>query len=112
MILLHCYIPAGASTSDINMDILEGDGWEVDETLIITLGEPQDAELGSPAVQTIVITESSEEPSVSFASSGQSISKEILFSSGSSISNAWSDPVVIPILVSGTAQAGSGMIIP
>ena len=58
------YLPAGSSTADINMDILEGDGWEVDETLIITLGQPVNALLGSPAAQTIVITESSEEPSV------------------------------------------------
>ena len=35
--------PPGTQTIEINMDILEGDGWEVDETLILTLESPQNA---------------------------------------------------------------------
>lgn len=102
------YLPAGSSTTDISMDILEGDGWEVDETLIITLGEPVNAFLGSPATQTIVITESSEEPTVSFASSSQStIEGNLVLEIEVQLSNAWSDPVVVPFIVTGTAQAGS-----
>ena len=64
-------IPAGSSTADIHMSILEGDGWEVDETLILTLETPVNAVVGSPGIQTIVITEQSDEPSVYFASSGK-----------------------------------------
>ena len=102
------YLPAGSSTADISMDILEGDGWEVDETLIITLGAPVNALLGSPAAQTIVITESSEEPSVSFSSSSQStLEGDLVLEIEVQLSNAWSDPVVIPFSVTGTAQAGS-----
>ena len=102
------YIPAGSSTADINMDILEGDGWEEDETLIITLGEPQDALLGSPAAQTIVITESSTEPTVTFASSNQStLEGDVVLEIVVQLSNAWSDPVIIPFTVAGNAQAGN-----
>jgi Flp pilus assembly protein TadG len=102
------YLPAGSSTTDINMDILEGDGLEEDETLIITLGEPVNAFLGAPATQTIVITESSDEPTVSFASSSQStLEGDLVLDIIVQLSNAWSVPIVIPFSVSGTAQAGS-----
>jgi len=102
------YLPAGSSTTDITMDILEGDGWEVDETLIISLGEPVNAFLGSPATQTIVITESSVEPTVSFASSSQStLEGDLVLEIEVQLSNAWSDPVVVPFIVTGTAQAGN-----
>jgi len=102
------YLPAGSRTIDISMDILEGDGMEVDETLIITLGAPQNAILGSPAAQTIVITESSEEPSVSFASSSHSIVEgNLVYEIEVRLSNAWSEPVIIPFVVTGTAQPGN-----
>jgi Flp pilus assembly protein TadG len=102
-------IPAGNSTVDINMDILEGDGLEVDETLVLTLGTPQNASLGSPAVQTIVITETSYEPTVSFASSSQSlVEDDRLLTLTVQLSNAWSVPVVVPFVLSGSAQLGSG----
>jgi len=90
------------------MDILEGDGWEEDETLIITLGEPVNAFLGSPATQTIVITESSEEPTVSFSSSTQStLEGDLVLEIEVQLGNAWSDPVFVSFVVSGSAQAGN-----
>jgi hypothetical protein len=102
------YIPAGSSTVDINMDVLEGDGWEVDETLIITLGSPQNATLGSPSAQTIVITESAVAPTVSFASSSQStVEGDRVLEIVVQLSNAWMSPVVVPFTVSGSAQAGT-----
>jgi len=102
-------IPPGSSSVDINMDILEGDGWEVDETLILTLGTPQNASLGSLTTQTIVITETSIEPIVSFAGNSQSLVEgNQVLTIEVQLSNAWSDPVVVPFVLSGTAQAGSG----
>jgi Flp pilus assembly protein TadG len=101
--------PPGTKVVDINMSILEGDGWEVDETLILTLGTPTNASLGSPSEQTIVITEASAMPSVSFASSTQSITEgNKTIDVYLQMSNAWSSDVVIQLNVSGTASNGSG----
>jgi len=101
-------IPAGVQTVGINMDILEGDGWEEDETLIITLGTPQHAVLGSPSEQTIVITESSSEPLVSFAAGSQSVSEgDTVIDVYVEMSNAWSSDVAIQFGISGTAIEGS-----
>ena len=102
-------IPPGNATVNINMSILEGDGWEVDETLILTLENPVNATLGSPAVQTIVITEQSEEPTVTFTSSTRNVvESNLLLEIEIQMSNAWTDDVVIPFTVTGTAQNGAG----
>jgi Flp pilus assembly protein TadG len=102
-------IPPGASTADINMSILEGDGYEEDETLILTLGSPTNASLGAPAVQTIVITEHSDQPTVTFVTSTESLVEgNQLVEVDVYLSNAWSDNVIIPYTLSGTAQAGAG----
>lgn len=103
-------IPPGSSTIDIQMDILEGDGWEEDETLIITLGSPGNAVLGSPASQTIVITESSTEPTVSFSSASSSVVEgNQVINLTVQLSNAWSVPVVVPFSTAGTAQRGTNL---
>ncbi len=102
------FVPAGSTSVDIHMDILEGDGYEEDETLIITLEDPQNATLGSPAVQTIVITESSTTPAVSFKSVGKTVVEgNMVLDVEVELSNAWSSPVVIPFTVTGSAQPGS-----
>ncbi len=100
-------IPPGVSTVDIQMDILEGDGMEEDETLIITLGTPQHAVLGSPSQQTIVITETSTEPTVNFASTSTTVTEgDLVVNLFVQLSNAWSSPVVVSFSSSGTAQYG------
>lgn len=102
-------IPAGHSTVDINMDILEGDGLEEDETLILTLETPQNANLGSPAAQTIVITEESFMPTVSFATSSYSLVEgNTVLEIEVQLSNAWSSTVFVHYSLSGSAQVGSG----
>ena len=101
-------IPPGSKTIDINMSILEGDGWEEDETLILTLGTPTNAVVGSPGSQTIVITETSTEPYVSFAFTNQSLLEgNQLLDIAVQLSNAWSADVVIPFSLSGSAENGS-----
>ncbi len=101
-------IPAGSSTVDINMDILENDGWEVDETLILTLGSPVNASLGSPATQTIIITEQSFAPDVFFSISSQTVVEgNLLLDVYVQMSNAWESEVVIAYDLSGTAERGA-----
>ncbi len=101
-------IPPGSSSVDIAMDIMEGDGWEEDETLIITLGAPQNATLGSIAEQTIVITESSAEPTVSFTVASQTVVEgNLAIDLNVRLSNAWSAPVKVYFSTAGTATEGS-----
>ena len=103
-------VPAGVKTFGINMDILEGDGWEEDETLILTLDTPQNAGLGNPSEQTIVITESSAEPFVSFAAGSQTVTEgDQIVDVHVVMSNAWSTDVAIQFAVSGTALEGAGL---
>lgn len=100
-------IHPGSSTVEIQMDILEGDGFEEDETLIITLGTPENASLGSPAAQTIVITESSTAPTVSFSSASTSVVEgNLVINLPVQLSNAWHEPVVVPFSATGTAERG------
>jgi hypothetical protein len=102
-------IAPGAASVDITMDILEGDGYEVDETLILTLGTPQNATVGVYGLQTIIITESSYQPTVTFAKSSQSLVEgERNLMIEVQLSNAWSAPVVVPFSLSGSATQGSG----
>ena len=97
----------GASSVDIEMDILEGDGMEPDETLILTLGDPTNASLGSPAEQTIVITESSTQPTAAFSKASQTVVEgDVVVNLDVQLSNAWSAPVRIHFSASGTALQG------
>jgi len=99
--------PPGTKTVDINMSILEGDGLEEDETLIITLQTPNNAVIGSPGAQTIIITESSIAPSVYYASSNQStVEGNQILDVLVQMSNAWSEDVIIPYTLSGNASVG------
>ena len=102
--------PPGVQTIGINMDILEGDGWEEDETLILTLDTPQDAGIGTPGEQTIVITESSSEPFVNFASTSQEVTEgDRVVDVYVQMSNAWSSDVAIQFTLSGGATQGAGL---
>lgn len=101
--------PTGVKTMEIRMTILEGDGWEEDETLIITLQSPNHAVLGSPASQTITITESSLEPNVYFAASSQTIVEDDrMIEIYVRLNNAWNQDVVVPFTITGTAAQGPG----
>jgi hypothetical protein len=101
--------PPGTQTVDINMSILEGDGWEEDETLILSLDAPTNASVGNPGVQTITITESSTQPTVYFDSSSQTTPEgDHTASVYVQMSNAWSSDVVIPYTISGDASNGAG----
>lgn len=104
--------PPGTKTVEINMSILEGDGWEEDETLIITLQTPSNAVVGSPGAQTIIITESSPVPSVYYESSSQSIVEgDRVFDILVQMSNAWSEDVIVPYTISGDASAGDDYLV-
>jgi hypothetical protein len=49
------FIPAGSTSVDIQVDILDDDTIELDEDLVVTLDTPTNAVLSSPTTHTVVI---------------------------------------------------------
>lgn len=55
-------IPAGASNATISVSVVDDDGSEGDETVVITLGTPTGAQLGTPSVHTLTIDDDESDP--------------------------------------------------
>ncbi|MFO8037265.1 MAG: Calx-beta domain-containing protein [Anaerolineales bacterium] len=101
-------IPAGDWTAGIYFSISEGDGMEEDETLIIDLENPTNATIGAIGTQTVIITEDTVEPTISFTQSASGAQEN----EGSQkvfveMSNGWTDNVTVNYSVTGTADRGS-----
>lgn len=102
-------VPPGTTAVDLNFSIAEGDGMEDDETLIIDLGSPTNANLGAISTQTITITEDTPTPEVSFERSSDSGdesggSQEI----GVVLNSGYTQDITVNYSVSGTATRGGG----
>jgi len=65
-------IPAGSTTADITISIAGDTLDENDETVIVTMGLPINADQGGSAVHTATITDDDASPSVTFTSASQS----------------------------------------
>jgi hypothetical protein len=101
-------IPAGSTsgsiTISINADVLD----ESDETIIVTLGTPTNATLGSTTVHTVTINDNDPTPTVTFSPSSQSsISETGSLTIAANLSAASGQTITVPFTVSGTAT-GSG----
>ena len=64
-------IPAGSTTANLSLAIINDILDENDETVILTLTNPTNATLGANQVYTYTITDNDATPSVSFTSAGQ-----------------------------------------
>ena len=70
-ITLTFTIPAGSLQDSINLSLLDDAIYEGDETIIVTMGVPVNAVLGSPSEQTITIQDDESVPTVQFLTAGQ-----------------------------------------
>ncbi len=105
----EAFIPAGSLDSVIAVTLIQDGIPEEDETIILTMGTPVNATRGVPYVHTITILTASGLPIVNFQVASQSVLENV----GSAtvrivLSNAWSQPVVVPFTVGGTATQGAG----
>lgn len=101
-------IPAGDQSADIEITIAEGDGYEEDETLVLTLDTPTNGVLGTPDQQQITITEDTPEPNVQFSVSSSSVIEgNTYLNIGVDLTNAWFQDIDVNYSISGTAQNGS-----
>ena len=102
-------IPAGMESYDLKFDILEGDGWEVDETMMLKLENPTNASVGLYGEQTITITENTETPSVSFdLFSSTAAESDHRHNISVRLSNGWFDDVYVYFSATGSMDQGSG----
>src|SRR3990172_4448522 len=68
-------IPAGSTTADLTITIIDDNQDESDETVVVTMVTPTNATIGSPSVHTATITDDDALPTVSFTSASQSKSE-------------------------------------
>jgi Flp pilus assembly protein TadG len=91
------HIPAGQTTANVVIAISNDSIDEYDETVVLTLGKPTNATLGSPTTFTLTIVDDDGEPTVRFAANSNSDTEAI----GS-----------MPVKVSLTSISGKDVIVP
>jgi hypothetical protein len=63
------------TTASVEFQVIDDDRYERDETVVITLGQPDHAVLGTPAVQTITILDDDDPPTIAFSSADYSVAE-------------------------------------
>jgi hypothetical protein len=106
-------IPIGSTSAVITVNIIDDSLYEENETLLITLLKPANAEVGSPSVHTITILENDPQPTVSFTEASQ----RVIENAGSAaitarLSGLSSRNVTTPYTVDGTATRDVDYTIP
>jgi len=98
-------IPVGSSRADIVVYLLNDGLPEEDETVIVTLDTPTNADLGSPSTHTLTITSN---PTVFFTMSSQSLheSPSRAVNIQVQLLPVQTVPVSVPFILSGTALQG------
>ena len=102
---------AGDTSATVNINVIDDTTDEVDETIIVTLDAPSNATLGTLTRHTATIIDNDDPatvlPTVSMSSSGQSFAENLgALSFELRLSSASTSPVVVPLVLSGTAVAG------
>lgn len=103
-------IPAGGAKATIRVTMYKDAIDEYDETIVITMGSPSNATIGSPSVHTITIIDNDPEPQLSFTSIGQKVNEDVGTVTITAQLNVMSGKdVTVPFNVVGTAMEGLGM---
>ena len=100
-------IPAGQTSADLWVSLVDDILYEPGETVEITLGSPQDGQLGTTTQHILTITSDDPLPTVEFTSSSSSSGEGVGQSSISlGLSAVSGVDVSVPITTSGTATEG------
>lgn len=102
-------VPAGNSMGTIVINLTDDAVEEGDETIIITMGEPDNATLGAITVHTVTVQDNDVlgDPSVSWASSLEQVSEDAETAVITAVLSTSSiNDINIPYTISGTAEAG------
>ena len=101
-------IPAGQTTADITVTVNDDALDEPDETVVLTLGIPTNAGLGTTTVHTATIIDNDEPPSVEFSTDTQGIGEGVNTTITAQLSAVSGKTVTVPFSISGTATQGAG----
>lgn len=113
---LPLVILANATSAVINFTVTDDTEDENDETLILSLGTPTGAtgvQVGTPAAQTVTITDNDTGPSsVSFAMASQTVAENTAgtFNLTVNISPAATQAFTVPFTLGGTADGGDRIV--
>jgi hypothetical protein len=100
-------IPAGSLTDEVSFNVTDDLLVEGDETVIVTLGEPQNALLGEPGQQTITIQDNDVEPVLRLTSAEQAVPESIgVVTVTVELTAPTGLAVTVPYTVNGTATGG------
>ena len=100
-------IIAGSGQSKIEVTLIDDDLNEADETIVISLGTPTNANLGSPSVHTITIYDNDPEPQLFLTSSGQTVDEDVgVVTITAQLSAVSGQDVTVPFSLSGSAAVG------
>ena len=102
-------IPAGDLTTTLSIVVNDDLLYEADETVVVTMGTPTNADKGSPDVHTATILDNDLPPTVAFTSAGQLGAEDV----GTMTVTLQLDMVsgldtTIPFTLGGTATEGAG----
>ena len=98
-------IPAGDLSASIILTPVDDSTTESDESVIVTLGDPTNAQLGGSGVHTVTILDNDGPPTVEFTTAAQTVGEgdgNVLVSV--QLSQSASQPVTVPFTLSGTAS--------
>ena len=99
-------IPAGASSASITLTIIDDVLDEENETVIVTMGTPINAVLGTPSVHTAIIIDN-DSSVVSFSTASQAKREDAgSMTVGLQLSNPSTIDISVPFSLSGTAASG------
>jgi len=97
-------IPAGSLTGSATITIVNDGTDEPDETVVVTMGVPTNADAGGTTVHTATILDDDSAPTVSFTTAGGSAAEGVATRTATiSLSAASALTVTVPFSVSGTA---------
>jgi len=100
-------ISAGGGQSKIEITLIDDGLNEADETIVISMGTPTNANLGSPSVHTITIYDNDPEPQLFLTSSGQTVPEDVgVVTITAQLSAVSGQDVTVPFSLSGSAAMG------
>ncbi len=99
-------ILAGSTTGTATITIITDTAYEADETVVLTMGGPTNANLGTTTVHTATITDDDPTPTVFWTASSQASANESgTMSVTAQLSAVSGKDVTVPFTVSGTATS-------
>ena len=100
-------IPAGQTSAGISIVVTDDTLDETDETIVVTLGQPNVGVLGANTTNTATIVDNDAAPTVDFAPAEQSADESVgTMTITAQLSAASGQDVTVPFSVSGSATAG------